>query len=250
MQPQLEQEIERHWSVTSARYNRWSRNNLSKPRITRVWREVLHAGIAGRHEHVLDVGTGTGILAFILREFCPRVTAVDISPGMLEQARGNAQWLNSDVTFRQADAEHLPFDDGTFTALVNRIVLWTLPHPELALAEWRRVLHPGGRLVIIDTNGAKLRPTLRHKLWKLASVPLTLLTERRNPLKGRQPMAVWRRLPLTAQPRPQWEMEQLRRLGFQDVRTSLVSRRSLGVLEYLKHGCWGDYFVVTATRGD
>src|ERR1700756_4191975 len=130
MQPQLEQEIERHWSATSARYNRWSRNNLSKPRITRVWREVLQAGIAGRNEHVLDVGTGTGILAFILREFCPRVTAVDISPGMLEQARGNAQWLNSDVTFRQADAEHLPFDDGTFTALVNRIVLWTLPHPE------------------------------------------------------------------------------------------------------------------------
>lgn len=250
MQPELEHEIERHWTVTSARYNRWARNNLSTPRITGVWREVLQSGILGRVDHVLDVGTGTGILAFILRDFCPRVTAVDISSGMLEQARGNAQWLKADVTFRLADAEHLPFPDETFTALTNRIVLWTLPHPEQALAEWKRVLRPGGRLVIIDTNGAKIRPTLKHKLWKVASVPLTVVTECRNPLKGRQSMAVWHRLPLTSQPRPQWDVDQLRRLGFQDVQTSVVSRRSLGLLEYLKHGCWGDYFVVTATRGD
>lgn len=250
MANELEHHIERHWTSTSGTYNRWSRNHLANPIIVRVWRDVLEKALRGETSNVLDVGTGPGTLALIMKQFCERVTGVDIASGMLEQARANAQWLGASVEFRQGDAENLPFPDQFFSGLTNRIVLWTLPHPEQALVEWKRVLRPSGRIVIIDTNGVKIRRTLRHKLWKLASVPLTLATECRNPLKGRQPMSVWEQLPLTKVLRPHWDVGMLARLGFREIETSIVSRSSFGVLEYLKHGCWGDYFVVTATRGE
>jgi ubiquinone/menaquinone biosynthesis C-methylase UbiE len=240
--------IENHWTSSAGTYNRWVRNNIQSSPVRNLWMRRLRSVLGEKPLDILDVGTGPGVMAFFMTQLGHRVTGIDLSQGMIEQARGNARWLGLDVTFEQADAERLPFPDGRFDVVFNRIVLWTMPSPERAIQEWTRVLKPRGRLVIVDGNGAKLRKTLKHNVWKWASAPLVMLTELRNPLGHRQDY--WDALPMTHRSRPQWEVAHLRSIGYQSVRTEIIGRRELGLLEYLKHGCWGDYFLVSGIRGE
>jgi ubiquinone/menaquinone biosynthesis C-methylase UbiE len=238
--------IENHWTTTSSTYNRWVRNNIQSRVVRKLWLGRLRNVLGDTALKVLDVGTGPGVMAFFMAELGHHVTAIDLSPGMLDQAQANARWLGLDVTFRLGDAENLPFADGSFDAVVNRIVLWNLPSPERAIQEWTRVLRPGGRIVIIDGNGAKVRKTLTHKIWKWASAPLVMITEHRNPLWPCHNH--WDQLPMTHRSRPQWEVDYLNTLGYQAIRIETIRRRETGFLECLKHGCWGDYFLVTGIR--
>lgn len=100
----------------------------------------------------LDVGCGTGFLSFELAARGHRVTGIDFAAAMLDEARRKTSLSNVPVRFEQGDAEHLPFADRSFDLVVCRHVLWTLPHPEAAVAEWVRVLRPGGRLVVLDSK--------------------------------------------------------------------------------------------------
>ena len=99
---------------------------------------------------ILDVGTGTGFLAFLLAEMGHELTALDLTEGMLEKARTNAAKAGISLRFQLGDAENLPFGDGTFDAVVCRHVLWTLPKPANALKEWIRVTKHGGQIVAIE----------------------------------------------------------------------------------------------------
>ncbi|HEY7381706.1 MAG TPA: methyltransferase domain-containing protein [Gaiella sp.] len=98
-----------------------------------------------RGRRVLDVGCGTGALAAALAERArARVWGVEPSAQMLGVARRHT---GSTVGLRQAPAESLPFRDGWFERLVMSLVVHLLDRPR-AFAEARRVLSPGGRLVI------------------------------------------------------------------------------------------------------
>ena len=98
-----------------------------------------------RGRRVLDVGCGTGRLAAALAERAQcRVWGVDPSPEMLEVARAR---IPRNVGLRRADAESLPFRAGWFERVVMRLVVHLVDRPR-ALGEARRVLGPGGRLVI------------------------------------------------------------------------------------------------------
>ncbi len=110
--------------------------------------QELTVGTPGRR--ALDVGTGTGQLALYLAGAGFDVTALDLSESMISYARRNASSLGYDIDFRVGDAESLGFEDNAFQVVVSRNLLWTLPNPEKAILEWRRVLKPGGRLVISD----------------------------------------------------------------------------------------------------
>ena len=78
------------------------------------------------------------------------MTGVDAADEMLDLARKKAEDADLAADFRRADAERPPFPDGAFDLVVERHVIWTLPDPRLALAEWSRVLRPGGRLVLVE----------------------------------------------------------------------------------------------------
>lgn len=79
------------------------------------------------------------------------LTAIDISEGMLSRARTRAARLGrDDVAFLQADAEALPFADDSFDAVVTACVFCSVPDPVMGLEEARRVLRPGGRLVMLE----------------------------------------------------------------------------------------------------
>ena len=115
------------------------------------WEAILQQTVTkAPGKRVLDIGTGTGQLAVYLARAGFEVTGVDIAENMVAQAGQYAASQNLDIRFRTGDAEHLDFEDNSFDAVVSRNLLWTLPHPENALKEWRRVLAPDGVLVLSD----------------------------------------------------------------------------------------------------
>jgi len=95
---------------------------------------------------VLDVGTGTGFVALLAAERGHRVTGIDWSVTMLTQARAKADQARLNIAWVEGMTESLPFENETFDVVTARHVLWTLSAPGQALAEWHRVLKPGGKV--------------------------------------------------------------------------------------------------------
>ena len=107
--------------------------------------------------NVLEVAIGTGRN---LPHYPADVTltAIELSPAMMAIARQRAADLGREVDFHEGDAEHLPFDDASFDTVLCALSLCTIPSPDAALGEMRRVLRPGGRLLLLDHIGSALPP--------------------------------------------------------------------------------------------
>lgn len=123
-------------------------------------REWLGERARGR---VLEVAVGTG-RSFPYYPAGVTVTGIELSPAMLAIASQRATSLGRDVTLREADAEHLPFDDASFDTITCALALCTIPSPVAAVGEMRRVLAPGGRLLLLD-HIASTWPPLYAAQW-------------------------------------------------------------------------------------
>ena len=113
--------------------------------------EITRLLSPGPGEVILEVGSGNGILARELLEAVGsegRVVGVDTSEAILQTARH----VCPEGHFLPADAQDLPFEGGTFDAVVTAQVFCFLGDVDRAIAEARRVLKPGGRLVVLDTD--------------------------------------------------------------------------------------------------
>jgi ubiquinone/menaquinone biosynthesis C-methylase UbiE len=96
-------------------------------------------------ENILEVGVGTGRnMPYYLAQ--ARITAIDLSPCMLQRARKRATELGCAVVLREMDVQELDFLDHSFDAVVSTFVFSSVPSPITGLREIRRVLRPGGRL--------------------------------------------------------------------------------------------------------
>ena len=101
----------------------------------------------------LDVATGTGHTAFAVAPYVEQVIATDITQAMLEEATKLQHELGqSNIEFRIADVHQLPFDDASFDLVTSRRAPHHFSDLKRALAEMRRVLKHGGRLVIDDRS--------------------------------------------------------------------------------------------------
>lgn len=98
---------------------------------------------------VLDVGCGPGGLSLRLARHCQAVWGVDVTAEMIAIAEGKLAAEPANACFQQADACDLPFDDHTFDAVVSVNALQAMDQPDKALGEMRRVLRPGGELLLI-----------------------------------------------------------------------------------------------------
>jgi ubiquinone/menaquinone biosynthesis C-methylase UbiE len=105
-------------------------------------------------DRVLDVACGAGSLVADVAPHVDRAVGVDISDGMLEIARSRLRGTGADrlanVEFLLGPSDALPFDDGSFTALVCTTALHHFPNQQRSFDEMARVLAPGGRVVIGD----------------------------------------------------------------------------------------------------
>jgi ubiquinone/menaquinone biosynthesis C-methylase UbiE len=86
------------------------------------------------------------------------ITGIELSPAMLAIARQRATDLGREADLREGDAEQLPFDDASFDTVVCALGLCTIPTQVAALGEMRRVLRPGGRLLLLDHIGSTWPP--------------------------------------------------------------------------------------------
>ena len=145
----------------TGRANSYSEINQEELRTAQreIWRRELKTHIERQFPdrdaqsiRVLEIGTGPGFFAILLAELGYDVTAVDLTPAMLAEARKNAGALASRIKFMEMNAEELFFLDHSFDVILSRNLTWNLPRPEVAYREWKRVLKEGGLLLNFDAN--------------------------------------------------------------------------------------------------
>ncbi|HEX2210152.1 MAG TPA: class I SAM-dependent methyltransferase [Longimicrobium sp.] len=138
--------IRAEYDRAAADYDRrWARYNRASLALLRPWVEGANLG------QVVDVGCGTGNLLPLLRDCGGRLegyVGADLSPGMLLVARGKAR--DGRTGFVAADAARLPLGDAAFDTAVSASALHYWDDARAGLAEIRRVLRPGGRLLLLD----------------------------------------------------------------------------------------------------
>ena len=107
-------------------------------------------------EHVLDVGSGAGTDSLVaVLQVGPKgtVTGIDMTPEMLEKARGGAAELGQEnVEFVPGEAERLPFDDESFDVVISNGVIDLVPDKDAVFREIHSVIRPGGRIKIADVT--------------------------------------------------------------------------------------------------
>jgi ubiquinone/menaquinone biosynthesis C-methylase UbiE len=150
--------VRQHWDRRAATFDLEASHGLLDDVQARAWRRLL-SGLAGPAPlDVLDIGCGTGFLSLLLAEQGHRVTGVDMASAMLARARAKAAAMGVVARFIEGDAEALDLTDASVDLIVERHLIWTLPHPETALDLWRRLLRRGGRLVLIEGHWGAMEP--------------------------------------------------------------------------------------------
>ncbi len=111
---------------------------------------------AGPEDEALDVACGPGRLTLDLAPHVRRIIGLDLTPGMLEQARAALAASGAgNVAFVQGDAAALPFADAAFSLVISSAAFHHFAAPGRVLAEMARVCRPGGRIVVSDVTPAE-----------------------------------------------------------------------------------------------
>lgn len=158
--------VQRAYSRLAPVYEVWARAMEGRPR-----RRVLELANIRDGESVLEVATGPGtqLVEVARRNPGGRTVGIELSPGMLKQARRRLarvrERLGPRVELVAGDARSLPFGDASFDLLINEYMLDLLSHDDIvrALREFRRVLKPGGRIVLSNMTKAERFP---HGIWE------------------------------------------------------------------------------------
>ena len=211
-----------YWTQRAPGYSEVNREELATDQ-REVWKRTLTERISSHFPdrmpgeiHVLEVGTGPGFFAILLAEAGYRVTAIDLTPSMLDEARANAGTLCDCIDFQEMNAQALAFGDARFDVILSRNVTWNLPEPELAYAEWARVLKPGGLLMNFDANWYRYlfdddaRASFERDRENSLEEGLSDLNVGDNFDRMEE---IARRVPLSSALRPDWDIETLLGLG-------------------------------------
>lgn len=220
----IEAENKSYWTGRASGYSEVNQLELATEQ-RKKWRACLKDEITRQfpdkapHElRVLEVGTGPGFFAILLCELGYDVTAIDLTPAMLKEAKKNAGTLADEIHWMEMNAEALDFADGSFDVVVSRNLTWNLPHPEQAYAEWVRVLKPGGLLLNFDANWYSylFNDDARQAYDRDRVNSAEQGVGDQNVGENFDVMEdIARRMPLSNIRRPEWDLRRLRALGLQ-----------------------------------
>ena len=138
-----------------------------RQRVLRPYRERVLAGAEGR---VLEIGIGSGVNLPLYSGALREVVGLEPSPGLRSMAERAAERADHPVRLLEGSAESIPLDDGSVDAVVMTWTLCSIADTERALAEMRRVLHPGGRLLFVEHGEA---PDAWVRWWQDRLTPLS-----------------------------------------------------------------------------
>lgn len=144
--PNTANAMSEHWNKRADRFN----GAASHIRHHDEWKRIFLSALGDAPSLITDLGCGTGACALVLAELGHSVTAVDGSEGMLAHAHREAGMRELDVSFIQATMDEADLPDASADIVTMRNVLWTLENPSGALELARRILRPGGTLLLSD----------------------------------------------------------------------------------------------------
>jgi len=151
----LKDEIREYWSSRAPTFDLSPGHEIFSDDERAAWHTLIHKHLGrGEGRKALDLASGTGVISRLLSEMGYDVTGIDFAGPMLERARQKAQDLALPIRFLEADAERTMMPEKAFDAIMTRHLVWTLPDPALAFADWFRVLKQGGRLLIVDVDSS------------------------------------------------------------------------------------------------
>lgn len=142
--------VSRYWSGRAAEFDRGPSHGVLNEAQHQAWLDLLREVAGPPPLTVLDVGCGTGFLAFRMAELGHTVVGIDLAAEMVATAQRKAEGVGVPVTFRVGDAEAPPQDGAPYDVILERHVIWTLPQPREAVRNWQALLKPGGLLVLIE----------------------------------------------------------------------------------------------------
>ena len=158
----VKDDIRDYWSVRAKTYDRSPGHGLMAPREAAAWRTLIRRHLGpGEGRRALDLGCGTGAMSRLMQKAGFAVTGLDFAGSMRDRARATS----ARIAFIAAGAENTVEPDSHYDAIIARNLLWTLPDPEAALADWFRILKPGGRLLVIDGDHARQSLIERALPW-------------------------------------------------------------------------------------
>ena len=192
------------------------------------WEKPFHAEAvelanAQKGQHVLVVACGTGRGMIELAQAVGstgRVDALDLSEEMIEQARSKAKeaGLTDRIHFKQGNAKELPYPDNAFDVVYNGYMLDLIPFDSFdpVLKEMKRVLKPGGKLVLLNMSKPDEKKTFYEAIYKWTGIPC----------------------------RPVLMEPYLKKLGFQNVKRSYRAPRPHNFYEQVIAKLWGQEIVL------
>lgn len=219
----LKHRIARYWTGRAASFGEQRSRELASAQ-AEVWLAELTRHLPPAPATVLDVGCGTGFFTFLLAEAGYRVTGIDLTAAMIEQACAQVPEheravaaAGGSVRLEVMDAEAPHLSAGEYDAIVSRNLTWTLPHLPAVYRSWLELLRPGGVLVNIDGDythaSARLTGTGPHAALAASQVD--------DYEHLRTDMAALQR------PRPDWDVELLGQAGFEQVSVDTDAWRRL-----------------------
>lgn len=165
----LKDDIREYWSRRSETFDLAPGHEIFNDEERNGWHALLRRHLGeGAGRPVLDLASGTGVISHLLYDLGFQVTGLDFSDAMLARARAKAGQRKAKIRFIAGDAEQTLEADAAYEAVVTRHLVWTLVNPQVAFAEWYRVLKPGGTLLIIDADTGAPRSLKAHALRSVA----------------------------------------------------------------------------------
>ncbi len=209
------------WGESARGYKDGVKKELENRRHSDKWiQKILDNAPMKEKLRILDIGTGPGFFTINLSRLGHDVTGIDVSREMVMVARENAAEQGVKCDFKVMNANQLEFSDNTFDLIINRVVTWTLPDLYECYREWRRVLAPNGRLVVFDANHYA-------NIFSEDKARTMRLMMRSHLLEGKEPFSdhfdfhvrwgYWGDCPMIGTPRPEWDMNMLKKLLFTDI---------------------------------
>lgn len=250
-----------YWNERAITYSNGVRDELAG-NCHKAWAEILREKLGFSKEtgcseefRVLDLGCGPGFFSVLLSRMGVAVHAVDTSETMLARARENVAAAGRPelVEYLCADIASLPLPSESYDAVVLRNVTWLMQEPTAAYEEWKRLLRPGGKLVVFDANWySYLADEALNQRREADQSDMAVLNWREDAFASekqeRRCEAIASKLPLTYEQRPSWDVKVLSKLGFAGVSADEDIYRRLWTKGEQAFYATSPLFVVEATK--
>ena len=218
--------IKSYWTLRAHDFATVRENEL-KDDISERWIAEMEQFLPRKdHLEILDAGTGTGYFAILLSKRGHRLTGVDLTPAMIDEARRLGGENGVAPAFFVMDVQSMTFPDDRFDVVVTRNLTWTLPDPGKAYAEWFRVLRPGGILINFDAAYAE---NVRNHNQKASYIDPSGAYGHFGitPALSEENARITLEMPAAGEDRPMWDLALIKGAGFTAFGTDLSAGRRI-----------------------